>query len=73
MSYKVTIRIACDHDGCAAGWNESRVNRGGLTKTWAGYLARERAGWYTGGHAGGPSDPKVAYCPAHRAEHGHPV
>lgn len=73
MSYRVTVEIACDHKGCLKIWKDSRINRGGLSKTWAGYMARERGGWFTQGHPGGPSDPTIAYCPDHRYEHGHPA
>lgn len=71
MSYQVRIVIVCDDLDCdrKIGWQ--RQNSGGMTKTWAGYLA-ETEGWYVPGSAGS-KDPKVAYCPQHRAAHGHPA
>lgn len=69
MSYLVTVSIDCDHPGCMKRIAYERRNLGGLSKTFAGYLANEQDGWFAGAF---PGDPKVAYCPEHRAEHGHP-
>jgi hypothetical protein len=65
MSYSVEVRIYCDHgdESCANEFPVSQRNSGGLTKTWAAYLAA-RDGWWISG------DTKIAYCPTHRAEHG---
>jgi hypothetical protein len=65
MSYRVTVEIVCDAKGCGELLREQRVNRGGLTKTWAGYLAVEEHGWDIGGRATS-HDPIRAFCPAHR-------
>lgn len=72
MSYRVTVEIVCDHESCRSLWKDYRINSGGVSKTWAGNVAAGSDGWYVRGFPG-PADPKVAYCPEHRAEHGHPA
>lgn len=71
MSYRVTVHIVCDHGRCREALRFDRDNRGGLSKTNAGYDA-SRSGWYVRGRPGS-NDPRVAYCPEHRAAHGHPA
>jgi hypothetical protein len=70
MSYYVEVGVQCDHEDCPHLFRMVRENRGGLNKTWAGYMAASK-GWWVRGETG-RTDPKVAYCRAHRAEHGHP-
>jgi hypothetical protein len=68
VSYRVTVEIVCDHADCDALLKYQEINRGGLNKTWAGYTAA-REGWWVRGQTGS-TDPRIAYCPQHRAEHG---
>ena len=63
MTYSVVIEIYCDHPGCKAVIRQVRMNRGGLSKTWAGYLA-SREGWQIPGYDA-TKDPKKALCPKH--------
>jgi hypothetical protein len=71
MSYYVEVRVECDHEDCDESLRIGRRNQGGLNKTWAGFMAA-REGWWVRG-VSGSTDPKVAYCPQHRAEHGKAV
>ena len=65
MSYAVSIRIWCDTDGCQNVWEETWINRGGASKTFAGTLAADQ-GWAIPGFPGS-KDPKKAWCPDHAA------
>lgn len=66
MSYRVTVEIMCDTDGCYERLAYSQINVSGLSKTLAGALA-ERDGWDIPGRASS-KDPKRAFCPKHRRE-----
>lgn len=68
MSYTVAITIACDADGCNRSITQTRVNAGGLSKTWAGALAVHQ-GWWIPGRPG-THDPKAARCPQHNKRGG---
>lgn len=63
MSYMVAVTISCDADGCDTSFTTTRVNAGGLNKTWAGALAAQQ-GWWIPGRPGS-HDPKAARCPKH--------
>lgn len=65
MSYRVTIEIVCDQDGCDRLLRYRRINRGGLSKTRAGWKAANEDHWDIGGsHVN--RDPTRAFCPDHR-------
>jgi len=62
--YVVEILVICNAPGCSNSIRFTRHNEGGLSKTWAGYLAG-REGWDVQGGVTTRADPKVAFCPAH--------
>ena len=63
MSYTVSITIRCDAYPCVKSIIFGAEQKGGLSKTFAGLLAKNR-GWYIPGYPGS-YDPKRALCPDH--------
>lgn len=67
MSYRVIVEIVCDEPRCTALLRQTRTNKGGLSKTWAGYVAVSQHDWDIGG-TDTSHDPRRAFCPAHRRD-----
>lgn len=63
MSYQIEVRIFCDMKGCDRVFVVRRINRAGLSGTWAAYLARGD-GWQVQGGVTRTSA-KKALCPTH--------
>ena len=64
MSYVVEILVICNAPGCGESLRFRHTNRGGLSKTMAGYMAASE-GWDVQGGMTARADPKVAFCPKH--------